>query len=460
MIVRTLLTIGLLDLLTPGGTAMAEPPAVIEGTWSGVLELPSGDLHVVLKARMTASGLEIEAFSPDQVKTGLIADKAQYDKGVFSYALSRLDGRYEGHWDEARQAFSGTWTQHGQALPLALSKGPPKPIERPQTPQPPFPYKAEDVVFANAAAPGVSLAGTLTLPEGTGPFPAAILISGSGPNDRDETLFHHKPFAVIADALTRRGIAVLRFDKRGIGGSKGAYASATTLDFASDAAAAVAYLRSRPEIDAGRIGLIGHSEGGLIAPLVAADDARLAFLVLLAGSGVRGDELLVAQNRALGQAGGMSTPALLIAEAFNRKIYATIMGEADDAKLKAALGLELTLAGVPAAARDAQIAGMVSPWLRSFLALDPAPTLAKLRLPVLALVGSKDLQVPADVNFPALKAALAQDPQARVEVVPDANHLFQAATTGLPAEYGRITQTMSPQALTEIGDFVLAHSKP
>lgn len=345
-----------------------------------------------------------------------------------------------------------------QSGPQTLPHAPPPPSpDRPQTPRPPFPYAAEAVAFDSA--PGVRLAGTLTLPEGPGPFPAVVLIQGSGLHDRDETLFGHKPFLVLADALTRRGIAVLRYDKRGVGGSTGKPLEATGEDYAVDAEAAVAFLSGRRDIDAQRIGLIGHSEGGIVAPMVAAGDPKIAFVVMMAGSGVPGDELLVAQNRAILKAMGGSDAAADVAEQLNRKVYDIAKSDASDAEGTRKIEAVLTGAGMAAEQARGGAAQSASAWVRWFLRYDPRPALSKLRCPVLALDGSEDVQVVASQNLPAIRAALRDDPDATVLELPGLNHLFQTADTGLPAEYGRIRETIAPAALKLIGDWVVAHAR-
>ena len=456
--IKTLVA-GTIALFLGGAPALAAPPAALEGDWSGALQTPRGDLRLVLHVRSGAGGVAVVVDSPDQGVTGLAADHARYENGSLVFEIPSVHGRYEGHWDDARQILAGIWTQNGATLALDLGRGTSKAPDRPQTPKAPFPYGTEDVTFTNGAATGVVLAGTLTLPKASAPYPAIVLVAGSGPNDRDETIAGHKPFAVIADALTRRGLAVLRFDKRGVGKSSGNYGAATTADFASDAAAAAAYLRSRRDIAPDGIGLLGHSEGGLIGPLVADADSKLAYLILLAGPGVRGDQILVAQNRAIGQAAGLTAAQLDAAASVNRSLYDLVAAERDDAKLKAALEGKLAAAGIPESARPSEIAELTSTWLRSFITYDPGPALSKLRLPVLALIGSKDLQVPPAQNIPVLRAALAGNPLAQVETIDGVNHLFQTTETGLPEDYARIAETISPAVLAKIGDFAVAYGR-
>ncbi len=329
---------------------------------------------------------------------------------------------------------------------------------RPQTPQAPFPYGSRDVSYTNPVD-GNTIAGTLTLPVTGGPHPVALLITGSGSQDRDETVFGHKPFWVIADHLARNGIAALRVDDRGIGGSDGVRADLTSVDFAGDVAAGVSFLRSQSDIDGGRIGLIGHSEGGLIAPMVAADDADLAFIVLLAAPGVSGADLMRLQNELLLRAAGMSEDYVAKQVELQLSLWHAATSGAEEAIIDERLGtlLDFQLASVPAEqrqlARDnafiAAKAQITSAWLRFFLATDPGPYLEKVKVPVLALNGALDLQVSAEQNLPAIEAALARGGNADVTIHPleRLNHLFQRATTGQVSEYEALEETFSVEAL-------------
>jgi pimeloyl-ACP methyl ester carboxylesterase len=303
----------------------------------------------------------------------------------------------------------------------------------------------------------VALAGTLSEPEGQGPFPAALLITGSGPQDRDETILGHKPFAVLADALTRRGIAVLRLDDRGFAASTGDFATATEADFVTDAEAAVRWLRHRPEIDPAKVGLIGHSEGGIIGPKVAAGDPKIAFVVMMAGPGAPMSDVMAAQRLALGPSMGMDAKAL---EKINSAIAHELVAmkgakSAAEAKARALAVLKADFPELPQASLEIQASQLSSDWFRDLMAYDPRPTLAKLRMPVLAMIGSKDRQVPPDLNLPALRAALTADPKAKVVELPGLNHLFQTAPTGAPGEYADIEETIAPLALKTIGDWVV-----
>lgn len=351
-----------------------------------------------------------------------------------------------------------SWSQGGSVLPLVLKRvkqtSELQPPRRPQMPMKPYPYREEEVVVENAAA-SVKLAGTLTLPQGKGPFPAVFLITGSGPQDRDESLMGHKPFLVLADHLTRNGIAVLRVDDRGVAKSTGDFATATTADFATDAEAGFLYLLSRPEIEHSRVGLIGHSEGGLIAPMVAARNDKVAFVILMATTAIPGDEVLVEQVQMISTASGASSEQVTSATTREREIFAILRNEKDAATREQKVR-EKVAGAMPEAQLTAQLKAMESPWFRYFLQYDPAQTLRKVKYPVLAIDGDKDTQVSAKVNLPAIRTALLAGGNTHVETVdfPGLNHLFQSARSGAPSEYGTIEETFSPVALEKISEWI------
>ena len=324
-------------------------------------------------------------------------------------------------------------------------------------------YSSCDVSFANPAG-GLALAGTLTVPQGKGPFPAVVLVHGSGPVDRDETLFGHKIFLVLADHLSRQGIAVLRYDKRGIGKSGGVYKGATTHDFASDAEAAVAFLRGRPEVDAARIGMVGHSEGGLIAPMVAARDPKLAFVVMLAGPGVRGELLMVEQLALAAKARGVPDALVDRERELNRALFAAIVAEPqfDAAGDKARrMMMEAERKGIlPPGTAEPRAKAFASPWFHAFLRHEPGPALQSLRQPILVLNGERDLQVPAGMTLGAVRSALKDNPRAVVKELPAMNHLFQTARTGAGSEYAEIEETMAPLALDTVSEWIKATIQP
>ncbi|MBV8683004.1 MAG: alpha/beta fold hydrolase [Caulobacteraceae bacterium] len=445
------------------GPPQAQPKILgLDGAWEGTLDTSAGiKLRLALHFSTGPYGTSGRLDSLDQAAYGLPLADITHQGARVSFAVPSVGGTFEGTLG-AGGKITGTWSQGGAGLPLTFAKrpagAPEARLSRPQTPRPPYPYRVEDVAFDDAAGHD-RLAGTLTLPPGKGPFPAVVLIAGSGAHDRDETIFGHRPFRVLADHLTRRGLAVLRYDKRGVGASTGDYASATTADFADDANAAVRFLAARRDIDGRRIGLIGHSEGGLIAPMVADRDRKVAFVVLMAGPAVNGADLLEAQQKRINEVMGLGGDRLAEASAEEARMIDIVRKSASPAQAAEALKAEADAVadrtGAPKELAEARAAELESPWFRSFLAYDPAPALQRLRIPVLALIGSVDVQVPADQNIPALRAALAQDRRATVEELPGLNHLFQPATTGAPGEYVEIETTIAPAALDTITQWIL-----
>lgn len=452
-----------------------EPAAVdVAGNWLGTLEIGAVKLRLAVKiARADDGALTGTMDSLDQGANGIPIDEIALTDRTLRLELKSIQGVFEGTVGDDGTEISGQWTQGG-SLPLVLKKVDEVPTsKRPQEPQPPFPYREDDVAYDSRLA-GTRLAGTLTLPDGEGPFPAVLLITGSGAQDRNEALLGHKPFLVLADRLARRGIAVLRVDDRGVGGSTGDFAAATSLDFVEDALGGVDYLKSRSEIRGGAIGLIGHSEGGLIAPLAAGKCDDVAFIVLLAGPGVTGEEILYSQGELISKASGATDEQAALTRASQESLFAIVRAEPDNAaageKLRAQF--EQSLAELGEAERAAvesqrsvaeqQLQALVSPWFRFFLAYDPAPTLQKVRCPVLALNGEKDLQVPPDQNLPTIAAALAAggNTDFAVRELAGLNHLFQSCQTGAPAEYGLIEETFSPVALDIVGDWILDRVQP
>ncbi len=427
------------------------------GDWHGVLGNSISELRLGLEITpKPGGGFQGSLTSPDQMPGALPLDSVTMENGRLIFSSERIHARYEGQWDPSRSAWVGRWTQGNSGL-LVLTKGKPDPHLRPQNPKPPFPYRAEDVSFDSA--PGVRLAGTLTLPPGKGPFPAVVLITGSGAQDRDETIMDHKPFLVLADALSRRGIAVLRDDDRGFAKSTGDFSKATTPDFAVDTEAALNYLRSRPEIDTKRLGLIGHSEGGMVGPMVAVEDPGVAFVVLMAGPGVPIRELMVAQREAVARTAGVPPPAVAQNEVIMARVEKALTSAADPAQGQVEAAKILTDSGMQPPAAAATVKQLSSPWYAWFIAYDPGPNLARLRIPVLALNGDKDVQVISKQSLPAIREALKNDPDATVVELPGLNHLFQTAGTGAPLEYARIEETISPSALNLMVDWVVAHTK-
>ncbi len=428
------------------------------GEWHGVLANALSEMRIgITITPKPDGGYQGALSSPDQMPGALPLDSVTMENDRLIFSSERIHGRFEAHWDRSQSAWVGVWTQ-GNSGPLILTKGRPEARQRPQTPKPPFPYRAEDVSFDSA--PGVRLAGTLTIPSGKGPFPAVVLITGSGAQDRDETIMDHKPFLVLADALSRHGIAVLRDDDRGFGKSTGDFSKATTLDFAVDTQAALAYLRSRPEIDANRLGLIGHSEGGLIGPMVALKDRGVAFVVMMAGPGVAIRDLMVAQREAVARTAGVAPEAIARNEVIMDRVLKTLSNAADPAQGQADAAKIFTDNGMTAQAAAASVKQLASAWFAWFIAYDPQPTLTKLKVPVLALNGDKDVQVISKQSLPAIRAALKDNPDATVVELPGLNHLFQTAGTGAPLEYMRIEETIAPTALDLMVNWVVTHTLP
>jgi pimeloyl-ACP methyl ester carboxylesterase len=448
-----------LDFKRAASAKAAAPvaPSDIDGAWMGTLDMGAIKLRVVFHVVNTPDGLITTLDSPDQNVNGMPTTKTTRDGTTLRIEAKKIDGVFEGKIATDLNSIDGTWTQAGNNVPLVLKRVKDKAElerRRPQNPTKPYPYRDEDVSYENKVQ-SVALAATLTIPQGKGPFPAVVLITGSGPQDRDESLMGHKPFLVLSDYLTRHGIAVLRADDRGTAKSTGNFAAATTADFATDTEAGVAYLKTRPEIDPHKIGLIGHSEGGEIAPMIAARNPDVAFIVMMAGPGVPGDEILPAQVQAIDLASGKSADDTAKDVAQERDVLKLVETEKDDAALEKALKAKLS-AGAGEAMVSTQMKMITSPWFRYFISYDPAQALRKVKCPVLAMIGSLDVQVPAKQNLPPIRAALEQAGNRHFEVVemPGLNHLFQTATTGAPTEYAQIEETISPVALEKMATWI------
>jgi uncharacterized protein len=433
-------------------------PSDIDGVWTGALDLGSVKLRLAFHIMNTADGLKATMDSLDQGAMGVPVTSVTRNGTALKIELKQIDGVFDGKISEDKTTVAGTWTQRGDSRPLVLMRAKDKAaleLKRPQNPVRPLPYREEEVSFENKVQ-GDTLAGTLTIPQGKGPFTAVLLITGSGPQDRDESLMGHKPFLVLSDWLTRNAIEVLRVDDRGVGKSTGVFGTATTADFATDVEAGVAFLKTRPEVNPKKIGLIGHSEGGVIAPMVAARNPDVGFIVMLAGSGVPGDQILVEQRTLIAEAGGMSKEEAEKDAVEERAVLALVVKEKDSPELEKDLRQKLA-EYVKDPELGAQVQVLTSPWFRYFLAYDPGPALGQVKCPVLALNGEKDLQVPPKQNLAAIRKALEDGGNKNFEVVelPGLNHLFQTAKTGSPAEYGAIEETMSPVALEKMSGWIL-----
>jgi pimeloyl-ACP methyl ester carboxylesterase len=432
----------------------------ITGQWNGALKVQGTQLRIIFHISKTDSGYIATMDSPDQNAKGIPVTSTTFENSKLKLEITNLRFEYDGEFEG--NAIKGTLKQNGQEFPLNLSR---EQIEkqtakRPQEPKKPYPYNSEDITFQNKKA-NVTLAGTLTLPKKEGIYPAVILITGSGAENRDEEVFGHKPFLVIADYLTRNGIAVLRYDDRGFAQSTGNFSTATTFDFASDVESAISYLKTRKEIDAKKIGLIGHSEGGTIAPIVAAAEPKdVDFIVLLAGSGLQGDKLTLLQKEKLEQAMHIDEQQIAKGQKIFRGAYDIILqSDAADSNLKNKVGTYFKQSfgdKVPEEQISTITNQIVNPWMITFLKYNPVPTLEKVKCPVLALGGEKDLQVPPEENLIAIKTALEKGGNKNVttKLFPNLNHLFQDCKTGLPSEYSEIEETFSPVVLDEITKWI------
>lgn len=440
----------------------------ITGDWHGMLDAMGQKLRIVLHITESGDSLSGSFDSPDQGAFGLPLRNISFEDKILTVVGDQPPITYEG--ELIAGVIKGVFKQSGYEFPLDLQREElEKPVYvRPQEPKEPFPYLVEEIQFPNQDA-GIKLAGTLTLPQGEGPSPAVIMISGSGAQDRNEEIVGHKPFWVIADHLSRNGIAVLRFDDRGFGASEGDISAATSEDFSTDVRSAIQYLKTRKEI--GAIGLMGHSEGGIIAPLVAVGSPEVKFIVMLAGPGIRGDKLLLSQEEMIWRAEDTDEEEIQRQLMVSRGIYDLITagGEQDSLKVRIRDFIEESIADslitIPEGNSKedviSQFTGvMVSPWILWFLRHDPAPVLEQVQCPVLAVNGSKDLQVPSEANLAAIGAALNQgaNQDFTLKEFPGLNHLFQPCETGHPQEYAKIEQTFSPEALDYITAWIKART--
>jgi pimeloyl-ACP methyl ester carboxylesterase len=438
------------------------------GAWNGDLKVPNGQINITFNVGQEEGKYQVAMDIPAQNVKGMKANSVTMEEKKLTVNFEMIKSVYVGELIND-STITGEWQQSGFKFPLAFSTKSTGNIgtNRPQNPQPPFPYSEKKVRFENKKAE-VILEGTLTIPQGNSTFPAVVLVSGSGPQNRDSELFGHKPFAVIADYLSRNGIAVLRYDDRGVGTSTGDFAKATTYDLAEDAAAALEFLRKEDKVTHNKVGLIGHSEGGLIGPIVASGNNRPDFLVLLAAPGMEIDALMLEQGKLISEAAGISAEMLRHQTEANTKAFALIKnGPITDSVSKkiednyfSLINIQTNGAmGEDAARKQAkQVTNQfTSPWFVAFMNFKPKEYLAKITGPVLALNGSKDLQVPAKQNLEGIREILGKNKKVELttQELPGLNHLFQTAKTGSVSEYGEIEETFSPAALKIISDWIL-----
>jgi len=441
----------------------------LPGAWLGKISTNGIELRMVFNLKLNDKDSLIATLdSPDQGAKNIPLGSVLLDDKKLTIKAPMLMGEYKGSIT-GDSTIDGTWTQRGAAYTVNLKKLKAVfTVKRPQEPKPPFPYTSENVTFINDKF-NIKLAGTLTIPSGTGPFKAAIMITGSGAQNRNEELMGHKPFLVIADFLSRNGIAVLRFDDRGVGGSQGNYSEATSEDLATDAEAAFNYLKNNPKINQKEIGFIGHSEGGLIAPIVASSHPDVGFIVSLAGPGVTGQQIILRQTQDISRLSGVKENEIKESTETNKRLYAVLRKEKDNkkAEIKILALYKEILEKKKTSKEDTEKAvnqlkmtfgSNIYTWFRYFIITDPSVFWKKVECPVLALNGEKDLQVSAKENLPAIEKALRSSGNKSVKTVklPELNHLFQHCNTGLPSEYSSIEETFSPGALKIIADWILA----
>jgi pimeloyl-ACP methyl ester carboxylesterase len=451
------------------------PVEGLTGPWEGAIAIMGQELKIIVHFSELAGALKATIDIPQQMATGLPLSQVKREGDKIHFELVAGPGVAVFDGSIAADAIQGDFLQAGikGTFRVAPQSAKPESEAKEGEKSEPLPYKAEEIALTNGK---VQLAGTLTIPEGQGPFPAVIMITGSGTQNRDEDIFGFKIFRVIADHLTRKGIAVLRCDDRGLG-AQGAYGLDTSADFASDVVAQGAFLRRRPEIDPARVGLFGHSEGGLIAPL-ANREGNFSFLVLMAGTAVKGSDVLLEQIALIARANGASEAEIAQAVSEQKRVY-TLMGTPEGEKEIARLLADQARQGLdklPPEQRQAiadpeayvqnvakaQTLAFNSPWFRYFLAYDPRPALMALKCPVLALFGEKDMQVAAKQNLPVMAQAFKKggNHNATIRVLPGANHLFQQAKTGSPSEYAALEKAFVPGFLDTISSWILSIAGP
>ena len=451
----------------PAAFSFAQSP---DGPWVGSLSVIGSEINIMVTFTTKGDSVSATIDIPQQMALGLNLTNVSWKPPKTHFELPAGPGLAVFDGTIAGDSVNGVFTQAGFQGTFRLERG--KDVRKTAEVHPPAeppPYAEEEITYRSDT---VTIAGTLTLPRGRGPFPAAILITGSGAHNRDEELFNFKPFQVIADFLTRRGIAVLRCDDRGIGGSTGSKMSCTTADHARDVLAGVLFLQGRAEIDSRQIGLIGHSEGGLIAPIAAARSSDIAFIVLLAGPAVTGDRLILFQMESGMRGGGAGEEQIRKTIQREERVFACVRADtgwealAQTFRADAAEGIASMTperkraipdsAAVVQASVDARLAAAKNRWFRYFIDCDPAKYLEAVRCPVLAVLGELDQQVPLSLNRDPMEAALKKGLTRdwKIEVIPKANHLFIPARTGAPTEYAGLQKTFAPGFLDLIGGWI------
>ncbi len=440
----------------------------LSGYWLGTLNVQGQSLRIAFNITYVNGKYITTMDSPDQKAKGIPTNTISMVTDHIEVKIPNMGVVYKGK-HVSPKTIDGIFSQAGLNLELNLNKQDNSVLEnlRPQTPTKPFPYSSEDINFNNPEA-NINLAGTFTKPNKLGEFQTVILISGSGPQNRDEEIMDHKPFLVLSDYLTKQGYAVLRFDDRGTYASEGDFSTSTSLDFATDVEAAIDYLKTRDDVDKSKIGLIGHSEGGVIAPLVASERSDVAFIILLAGTGVPGKTIIVDQIFEINKANGESEEYNLASTEISKLSFdylESILDKADKKDLLTTYMSELIKTHehfiLPQNISSdqfikSQVEQLCSPWMSFFLFYNPQDALTKTTCPTLAINGNKDLQVKSSLNLPAIEKALQKNGNTlfKTKELDGLNHLFQECKTGSPNEYEQIKQTFSPLALSTISDWM------
>lgn len=470
--IQKLMSLAVLLLLCFPKISVAESNEVhdISGSWQGALSISGQSLPLIFHIN---HDLTATMDSPAQGANHIPIKSVTIEGQEVIITVEVAQATFVGKLDSKNNSIEGHWNQGPNKLPLLLKKAKKElrsEINRPQHPSPPFQYLVEEVTFQNHEQ-NIELAGTLTLPSSTGEFPAVVLITGSGPQDRDQTFMGHKTFLVIADYLTRQGIAVLRFDDRGVGLSSGDFTTATSADFAQDVSAAVDFLAFHNNISEGNIGLIGHSEGGLIAPITANENPNVSFITLLAGPGQTGNDISIWQIKTILHANGLSLQAATAGSEITRALNRTVMNNANKDTLASELlsTYDMKWQALPDAIKseikaigggdlpNARIEVLSTNWTKYFLKHNPKTYLENLDIPVLAIHGDKDTQMDMDLNLSKIGHALQKQahPLSKIEKISGVNHLFQRADSGLMSEYSQIEETMSPAVLQMLSAWVL-----
>jgi len=446
------------------------PAQNLPGYWEGKLNVGT-ELRIGFNITTAQNSFSVTLDSPDQGITGVEADLVRSDDDSLVIAIKSIQGTYRGKVSWSDSTVTGSWIQRGFPFPMVLRKtNSPAVLPRPQTPKAPFPYTVKEIEFKSVKDTH-SLSGTLTIPENGKPGAAVIMITGSGPQDRDETLMGHKPFLVIADYLSRNGIAVLRYDDRGIGKSGGNFATSTIYDFADDVRGAIRYLKSQPGIDSTKIGLLGHSEGSMVSQVVCAGDPSVAFFVSLAGPGEACRFLLYRQLVDVYRVNGISDEASLkkysqYIESFYDIIIKYGVSEETRNEIRKHVAasapmftvLERQIYNVDTAGVEGMLKYFVSDWFVNFIRFEPEPYLKKITCPVLAVNGSTDIQVAAAPNLEGFRKNCSKK-ILTVKEYPGLNHLFQHSVNGNPNLYGKIEETISEEVLKDIKDWILKQTK-